>query len=99
MDESGGGDECVAIGVRVGDMKVGAAARDGSVNGENALFECRKDAVFEPGPQDGSLRWIAALDAENSDFKFENRDGGNVECGGRDAGSPAADVRVGLAGL
>ena len=99
VDHGCGSDEGITVRMGIGHMKAGAAARNRGVNGDDTILECGEDPVFEPGAEDGALGGVAALDPENSDFKLENRDGREVEFGGGDAGSPAADARVGLRGF
>jgi hypothetical protein len=99
VDQGGSGDEGVAVGVGIGNVEKGAAARDGCVDGEDAVFEGRKNAGFHPGAEYFALGAVSTFGEQDADIEFKDGDGGKIERGGGLALGPVSNVRVGFVGL
>ncbi len=48
---------------------------DGCIHSENTIIERRQYMFFHPRTKQRPLQAIAALDQEDSDLEFQNRDG------------------------
>lgn len=94
VNKRGRGDESVAFGSRVGNVKLRTALRDGRINGEDSILEPSQNLTVDPSTQDSTLRCVFAPDQARTKFDFQNRDSGHEEARRRDRVCPCDDIAI-----
>jgi hypothetical protein len=94
MHERSSSNEAVPDRARVGDMHLGASKSDSSVHRQNSPRESRQNMVQHPGAKQGSLRRIAPLHLQDSEFQLLNRGRRNLEFLCLYAGGPLCHVPI-----
>ena len=79
MNQCGRGDQGVAFGARVGNVKLCTPLHHGRIDRQDTAFEPSENLMIDPSTQDSTLRRVLARDQQRPKFDFENRDGGDKE--------------------
>ena len=72
MNQSGRGDQSVAFGPRVGNVKPRKSLRHDGVDRENTTLEPGEDLMVDPSTQQGALRRVPACNRQCAKLNFEN---------------------------